>query len=47
MDREAWLATVHSVIKVGHNLVTKPLPTQQVRLPAHTLISGLRAQSIQ
>ena len=24
MDREAWLATVHGVTRVGHNLVTKP-----------------------
>ena len=41
MNREAWWATVHGVTRVGHNLVTKPLPTQQVKLPAHTLISGL------
>ena len=24
MDREAWLATVHGVARVGHDLVTKP-----------------------
>ena len=24
MDRRAWLATVHGVTKVGHNLVPKP-----------------------
>ena len=23
MDREAWLATVHGVTRVGHNLATK------------------------
>ena len=26
MDREAWRATVQGVIRVGHNLVTKPSP---------------------
>ena len=26
MDRGAWQATVHGVAKVGHDLVTKPLP---------------------
>ena len=24
MDRGAWQATVHGVLRVGHNLVTKP-----------------------
>ena len=24
MDREAWRATVYGVMRVGHNLVTKP-----------------------
>ena len=24
MDREAWLATVHGVARVGHDLMTKP-----------------------
>ena len=27
MDREAWQATVHGVIRVGHDLVIKPPPT--------------------
>ena len=27
MDRGAWQATVHSVAKVGDNLVTKPPPS--------------------
>ena len=26
MDREAWHATVHGVIRVRHDLVTKPPP---------------------
>ena len=26
MDRGAWRATVYGVIRVGHNLVTKPPP---------------------
>jgi len=26
MDRGAWRAAVHSVARVGHNLVTKPPP---------------------
>ena len=26
MDREAWLATVHGVASVRHNLVAKPPP---------------------
>ena len=26
MDRGAWLATVHGVSRVGHNLVTTPPP---------------------
>ena len=24
MDRKSWWATVHGVVRVGHNLVTKP-----------------------
>ena len=27
MDRGAWQTTVHGVARVGHNLVTKPLPS--------------------
>ena len=27
MDRGAWQATVHGVTRVGHDLATKPLPT--------------------
>ena len=27
MDRGAWRATVHLVVKVGDNLVTKPPPS--------------------
>ena len=27
MDRGAWRAAVHSVARVGHNLVTKPPPS--------------------
>ena len=26
MDTEAWQATVHGVPRIGHDLVTKPLP---------------------
>ena len=26
MDRGAWQAIIHGVARVGHNLVTKPLP---------------------
>ena len=26
MDRGAWQATVHGVLRVRHNLATKPLP---------------------
>ena len=26
MDREAWQATMHEVIRVGHDLGTKPPP---------------------
>ena len=26
MGRGAWQATVHGIARVGHNLVTKPLP---------------------
>ena len=26
MDREAWQATVHGVVRVGHDLATKPPP---------------------
>ena len=28
MDRGAWQATVHGVARVGHDLVTKPPPSQ-------------------
>ena len=28
MDRGAWWATVHGVARVGHDLVTKPPPTE-------------------
>ena len=27
MDREPWWATVHGVTRVGHDLVSKPLPS--------------------
>ena len=27
IDREAWLATVHGVTRVGHDLATKPPPS--------------------
>ena len=27
MDRGAWQATVHEVVRVGHDLATKPPPT--------------------
>jgi len=26
VDREVWKATVHGVLRVGHNLETKPPP---------------------
>ena len=26
VDRGSWQATVHEVVRVGYNLVTKPLP---------------------
>ena len=26
MDRGAWQATVHEIARVGHDLMTKPLP---------------------
>ena len=26
MDRGAWLATVHGVTRIGHDLATKPPP---------------------
>ena len=28
MDRGAWWATVHGVVRVGHNLATKPPPSR-------------------
>ena len=31
MDREAWLARVHRVTRVGHNLATKPLQDAHYR----------------
>ena len=30
MDRGAWRATVHGVVRVGHNLVTKPPPPEEM-----------------
>ena len=31
MDKGAWLATVHGVVRVGHDLITKPPPPQSNR----------------
>ena len=28
MDRGAWWAAVHGLVRVGHDLVTKPPPSQ-------------------
>ena len=30
MDKGAWQATVHGVIRVGHDLVTKPTNHKQI-----------------
>ena len=32
MDRGAGQATVHGVIKVGHDLMTKPPPSEQLKV---------------
>ena len=34
MDRGAWQATVHEILRVRHNLATKP-PPQTIRSPCH------------
>ena len=36
MDRELWLATVHRVTRLGHNLVTKPPPPHKCDTSIHT-----------
>ena len=41
MDRGAWQATVCGVTRVGHNLVTKPPESVDVR---HLLFSGFVLQ---
>ena len=33
MDRGAWWATVHGAARVGHDLVTKPPPQEEFRVP--------------
>ena len=33
MDRGAWQATVHGVIRVRHELATKPLPPYHSAIP--------------
>ena len=38
MDRGAWQATVHGVARVGHDLVTKPLPKDIKKQNRGTLI---------
>ena len=38
MDRGAWWAVVHGVMRVGHDLVTKPRRT--LRIDAHSENSG-------
>ena len=30
MDRGVWQATVHGVVRVGHDLVTKPPPPPEI-----------------
>ena len=31
MDRGAWWATLHGIARVGHNLVTKPPPLDNIK----------------
>ena len=45
IDRGAWWATVHVVVRVGHNLMTKPPPrtyiyTHKIRVHAYCFVSG-------
>ena len=35
MDRGAWRATVHRILRVGHNLATKPPPFSGQRVPRY------------
>ena len=41
MDRGAWWATVHGVVRVRHNLATKPPPTVVKNLPRNARDTGL------
>ena len=39
MDRGAWQATVHGVIRLGHDLATKPQPREYHLVPEHGLLN--------
>ena len=47
MDRGAWRAIVHGVIRLGHDLVTKPPPTA-MRVPTNnpSLMPALGAHGV-
>ena len=46
MDREAWQATVHGIIRVRHDLATKPPPPQYYfRTKPYGLKPGERAKT--
>ena len=41
MGRRAWQATVHGVTRVGHDLVTKPLPYYIWGFPGGSVVKNL------
>jgi len=42
MDRGAWWATVHGVVRVRHDLATKPPPTVVKNLPCNARDMGFK-----
>ena len=47
MDRGAWQATVHGILRVGHNLMTKP-PPEWLKRPLEYIASAesLKAEEL-
>ena len=46
VDRGAWWATIHGVVRVGHNLVTKPSPSLYSQLKNPSLLRPVTRQGI-
>jgi len=46
MDKGAWLATVHGIARVGHNLATKPPPPAYIKKKKKKKAAPLLGDSI-